>query len=146
MLKADQFTHCWIDTTYIFISKAFYFIFILTFFSISCNNNDPSNQAFCTCQNCFCAISSISLQNKDILFLSLCNTAGFNLHLLVYAFIYKFYTRITALVESTFINPVKLFIFISFPNTCFETVCYLKQEVSFVSYLFWFTAKWHLNW
>ena len=94
---------------YFYILKAFYFTFILTFFSISCNNNDPSNQPFCTCQNCFCAISSISLQNKDILFLYLSVIlVGLIYTFLVYPFIYQFYTRITALVESTFWNPVEL--------------------------------------
>ena len=39
---------------------------------------------------------------------------GFHVHLLVYPFIYHFFTRKSALVESTFSNPAELFIFISF--------------------------------
>ena len=38
---------------------------------------------------------------------------GFHLHILVFPFIYQFYTRMTTLVQSQFQNPSELFIFIS---------------------------------
>ena len=39
---------------------------------------------------------------------------GFHVHLLAYPFIDRFFTKITALIESAFWNPVEPFYFISF--------------------------------
>ena len=41
---------------------------------------------------------------------------GFHLHLFVFPFVYQFYTRMTAWVESTFLNPAELLFFLSFQN------------------------------
>ena len=40
---------------------------------------------------------------------------------------------------------IQVFVFIPFRNMYFEMECYIKQEVSFVPYLFWFTARELMN-
>jgi hypothetical protein len=72
---------------------------------------------------------------------------GFHLHLLVYPFIYHFFTRMSALVESTSSNPAELFIFISFHNH-FKIFWYCvlpKTRFISCSYLFWDTVKQQLK-
>ena len=64
--------------------------------------------------------------------------SGFHTHLLVYPFVYQFYTRMTAQVESTFWKSSKLFIFIAFHNhfKIYFLSCYWKWEASFDSIYF----------
>ena len=55
-----------------------------------------------------------------------------SLHRLINHFIYKIFTRITALDESTFLNPAEQFIFISLHSPKFiDMVCYLEWDTSF---------------
>ena len=58
---------------------------------------------------------------------------GFHRHLLAHPFINQLYTRITALVESPFWNPVELFSFVSFHNhfKIFQYDVLLKTRVMF---------------
>ena len=74
--------------------------------------------------------------------------SAFNLHLLEFTFVYQFNSRETNLVESTFRNPVELFAFMSFHNNLklFWYCVLLNMRGIFCPYLFWGTAKWHLNW
>ena len=68
--------------------------------------------------------------------------SSISLHHLINHFIYKIFTRITALDESTFLNPAEQFIFISL-HSRFKVYWYgllLRMRYIFFSYLFWVTA------
>ena len=80
----------------------------------------------------------LSMMVPPILLNCLENIGGFHLHHLVFPFVYQFYTRMTAQVESTFWKSSKLFIFIAFHNhfKIYLLSCYWKWEASFDSIYF----------
>jgi hypothetical protein len=116
LLKPDQFTHCWIDTTYIFISKAFFFTFILTFFfPFPATTMTHQISLFALAKTVFVQSLPFPCKIKTFCFYLSVILVG-----LIYAFLFTLSSTSSILeshcsiVESTFWTPVELFIFKSF--------------------------------